>query len=405
MTSEPSPTTERLPEGTRLIHIGPPKTGTTYLQGAFHANRDAVTAQGVHYAGPTRQPTSAVQALLGTPNPGTGEVPPMRRWRGLVNEVRRAGDRRVVISSEFLADADPGAIRTALDDLGRDRAHVVVTLRPLARIIPSQWQQFIQSGGRKPFDDWLHAIFNDPDRVSPTFWRRHRHDQLIARWAAEVGNADLTVVALDDRDHEMVTRVFEDLVGLRRGTLIADEDRSNRSMTLAEIEVVRAFNEQFFAAGLSRQLHTQVMRFGATAYMKSMSPDPDEPRVALPDWALERAGQVSREMIDAIVRSGVRIIGDPQMLTIAPDARPTDTPARDLHVSPETAATAAMGIVVATGLARGHGAAVSGRAAHGPAEPLPLARIPTYQLAGVLWHRVQAIVARWTHRLVRRSRA
>ena len=40
-----------LPEGCRLIHIGPHKTGTTALQWAMHVARDSLHEQGVHYAG------------------------------------------------------------------------------------------------------------------------------------------------------------------------------------------------------------------------------------------------------------------------------------------------------------------------------------------------------------------
>ena len=265
MTSMTGPADLLLPEGTRLIHIGPPKTGTTYLQGAFHRNREAVSAQGVHYAGATRQPIAAIQAVMGKSSPNTGETPSMKQWRSLVNEVAHAPQSRVVVSSEFLAEAKPAMIKTIIEELGGDRAHVVVTLRPLARILPSQWQQFVQSGQRMPFNDWLDAVFNDPSRITPTFWRRHRHDRLVARWAEVVGPQNVTAIALDERDHGMVLRVFEQLVGLRAGTLIAEEDLSNRSMTLSEVEVVRAFNEQFFSEGLSRPLHTKVMRFGAAA--------------------------------------------------------------------------------------------------------------------------------------------
>lgn len=38
-----------LPEGTCLLHIGPHKTATTSLQSAFHAAREAMASQGVHY--------------------------------------------------------------------------------------------------------------------------------------------------------------------------------------------------------------------------------------------------------------------------------------------------------------------------------------------------------------------
>jgi hypothetical protein len=403
MTDGPGSGSWLLPEGTRLVHIGPPKTGTTYLQSAFHSCRASVAAQGVHYAGPGRQPTAAVQAVLGTASPNTGEIPSRRLWHRLVGEIERAREPRIVISSEFLADAKPEAIRTVIDDLGGDRVHIVVTLRPLAKILPSQWQQFVQSGAQKPFDDWLDAIFNDPSKVTPTFWRRHRHDALIARWAEAAGPSNVTVVALDDRDHTMVTRVFERLVGLSEGTLVADDDLTNRSMTMAEIEVVRAFNQGYFAEGLGRPLHTQVMRFGAASYMKARSPDPAEPRVEAPQWALDRAAVVAREMVDAIVASGVRIIGDPERLTQTQTSGLPAGPRPEVTISPQTAATASMGVLVASGLARGRASRSGRRAKRIASEPLALVRVPTYQLLGVLWHRTRAVVERRTHGLLHRG--
>jgi hypothetical protein len=403
MTIEPPYGSLLLAQGTRLVHIGPPKTGTTYLQSAFHSCRAAVSAQGVHYAGPTRQPTAAVQAVIGTASPNTGDIPSLKRWHGLVREVRSSNKARVVISSEFLADARPETIRTIVEDLDPARVHVVVTLRPLARIIPSQWQQFVQSGLRRSFDDWLDAVFNDPSKLTPTFWRRHRHDELIRRWVDVAGPDNVTVIALDDRDHTMVTRVFEGLVGLRPGTLIADDDLTNRSMTMAEAEIVRAFNRQFFAEGLSRPLHTQVMRFGAASYMKARPPSADDPRVEAPQWALDRAGEVARQMVDAIVASGVRIIGDPERLTEVPTSQLPEGPRARSEIAPDTAAAAAMGILVSTGLARGSTSFRETRAGRGAVEPPAIVRIPSYQVLGVLWHRTRAAIERRTHRLLHRS--
>ena len=311
MTTHPDTESLLLPEGTRLVHIGPPKTGTTSLQRAFHGGRDAVRRQGVHYVGPTHQPVGPVLAVTGRTSPISGKPPSRWTWRLLVNEVRRAKEPRVVLSSEFLADARPDAIRTIVGDLGADQVHVVVTLRPLARIVPSQWQQFVQSGLRQGYDDWLEVMFNGPPPdPTPTFWFRHHHDELVARWADVVGADNVTVVALDDANHAMVLRVFERLVGLREGTLVADRDVSNRSMTMPEIEVVRAFNELAVAEGLSGPLQTKVMRLGAAAYMKTREPEPDEPRIETPQWALDRAGEIAVGMVERIRASGVRIVGD-----------------------------------------------------------------------------------------------
>ncbi len=176
-----------LPEGTRLLHIGPPKTGTSSLQAAFHQNRPATLDQGVRYAGSSRHSGSAVLAVTGRPSFGRDQGPPsMRKWDTLLRGVRNAREPRVLISSEFFADAEPPAIKRIVDDLDRDRLHVVVTLRPLDRIIPSQWQQYVQSNLKTGWDRWLDGILRQQAGQTPTFWRRLRHDRLVERWASEV---------------------------------------------------------------------------------------------------------------------------------------------------------------------------------------------------------------------------
>src|SRR5688500_3333682 len=186
-----------LPEGTRLLHIGPPKTGTSSLQAAFHQNRPATLDQGVRYAGSARHSGSAVLAVTGRPSfvrdPGS---PAMRKWETLLRGVRGAREPRVLISSEFFADAEPPAIKRAVEDLDRDRLHVVVTLRPLDRIITSQWQQYVQSSLKVGFEPWLEGTLKNPPGPTPTFWRRHRHDRLVERWAAEVGKERMTIIVI-----------------------------------------------------------------------------------------------------------------------------------------------------------------------------------------------------------------
>ena len=147
-----------LPEGTRLLHIGPPKTATTSLQSALFDARAALQAQGVRHAGRSRNAASAAQAVTGrTSMYMGGVVPPISRWKRLVKEVRRAPEARVVVSSEFFADAQPDAIRRIADDLDPQRIHVAVTLRPIAAILTSQWAQYVADGMVAPFDRWLKA--------------------------------------------------------------------------------------------------------------------------------------------------------------------------------------------------------------------------------------------------------
>ncbi|HXG26892.1 MAG TPA: hypothetical protein VNL94_08600, partial [Candidatus Binatia bacterium] len=308
-----------LPAGSRILHIGPHKTGTTSVQSAFHLARAAAAAQGVHYAGSERHSVVAVQAAI---EPGRARPAALRRWGRLVGEIERSTAERVVLSSEWFADAGPEAIRRIVADVGSERVRVVVTVRSLERVLPSQWQQYVAAGLEAGYEPWLRSIFQgDGTSTSPTFWHRHRHDRLIERWASVVGAENVTAIVVDDADHGAVLRAFEGLTGLRTGTLVAERDRANRSLTLPEAEVVRAFNVE-----LNREIEAHNVRlnlglYGATAALRARTPDAAEPRIETPAWALERAAEVAREIVAGIRAAGVEVVGDLESLAFDPPAR------------------------------------------------------------------------------------
>src|SRR5262245_50160829 len=80
------------PAGSRILHIGPPKTGTTALQASCWAARASLLAQGVRYAGGRQHAALPARAVTGRPTiTGTRrEVPPIGHWTELVAELNRA---------------------------------------------------------------------------------------------------------------------------------------------------------------------------------------------------------------------------------------------------------------------------------------------------------------------------
>ena len=347
-----------LEAGARLLHIGPHKTGTSAIQGAFHLARGRLAAHGVVYTGAGRQPMRATLAVVGRPAMLGEARPDMAYWDKLVQEVREAGDQRVVISSEFFADGDDAAARRVVTDLGGPRVHVVVTLRPLARVMPSQWQQYLQNGFRTPYLEWLDGILRErpDDQPTPIFWRRHRHDKLIARWVAAAGVPNVTVIVVDGSDRLALLRTFESLLGLPGGFLVPEDDLVNRSLTLAEAEVVRQLNEEFKRREWPGASYAKFMRYGAVRQMKARQPLPGEPQIATPAWALERVAEISAEMTRNIAALGVRVVGDISALSSpAPPARQPEPAAGDGPAVPpipvEAAVQAILGAIVAGGIA------------------------------------------------------
>ncbi|MFW6719903.1 hypothetical protein ACHZ98_06935 [Streptomyces sp. MAR4 CNY-716] len=364
MPTQPTPPAlvPTVPRGGRLLHIGPHKTGTTALQGAFHSARDRLPAYDVVYAGSHRQPVSATLAKIGVEFPGPAgtpvreeldvflqrDRPGMERWRKLVQQCEQAGDRRTVISSEYFSNAGDDAAREVVADLGGGgRVHVVVTLRPLLKILPSQWQQYVRNGLRSTYEDWLDAMFHREPCIEPTpsFWRRHRHDELIARWAAAAGPENVTVLVQDESDQQMQLRVFEEFAGLPAGFLVYDE-RDNRSMTHGEAELVRLLNEESHRRGWSVERHGKVVRAGALRRMRDKyQPSRDEARVTTPEWAVAEATELAEEMTAAISALGVNVVGDLASLSKRPSARAA--PPAEATIPAAAAAQAVIGALLA----------------------------------------------------------
>ena len=365
----PASTPGALAPNVVLVHIGPHKTGTTMLQGAFHASREALAKHGVRYAGPGRHPMLAVLALTQTPGRRGDPPPSLELWEELVAEVKESPDQRVVVSSEFFADAAPEVAERALDDLGRDRVHVVVTLRPLAKILPSQWQQYVQNGLRVAWADWLDRTlakaYNGDAfaevEPTPNFWTRHSHGDLVARWAKAVGPDKVTVVVLDESDRDMLVRTFESLLGLPDKTLTPDPDLANRSLTAGEVELVRLLNDEFERRNWNDALYGTFVRAGVAKKLLALrQPQDAEPVITMPRWGLERATELGARAAEQIRATGVRVIGD---LATLSDLPPAESPDRPPPVDPPIPASAAAIAVI--------GSILAGRKAVWPAPKKP----------------------------------
>jgi hypothetical protein len=336
-----------LPDGSTLLHIGPHKTGTTAIQGALWVSRAALADHGVVYPGRTRHEMDAAMAVAsGKVDPGKSLAAAQERWAEMRAELSAPGVRRGVLSSEFFSDAPTGRIPEVLAQVGPG-AHVVVTLRPLVRILASQWQQYVQNQRTFSFEDWLHPILATPEpgEMTPTFWSRHRHDVLIRRWLDVVGPDRLTVLVVGEQD--FLPRTFEQLLGVPAGTLMPGRTSANRSLTLDEVELVREFNKRYAAAGHSKADYGRLVRFGAVRELQHEAPHGG--RIRTPAWAVDRVSEIAARMSERIASYGVRIIGsleqlsDPAVAVAVGDNPPVE------YVDADLAAALTAGLLVRMG--------------------------------------------------------
>jgi hypothetical protein len=233
--------------------------------------------------------------------------------------------------------------------------HVAVTLRPLTRILPSQWQQYVQNGLRMRYEAWLDTMFNKPPftKPTPTFWQRHRHDRLIERWSAAVGRENLTVIVVDQSNPQMLLRTFESLLGLPSGLLVPEERLTNRSLSSGETELIRLLNEEFRRRRWPDTVYPRFIKYGAITQMRAgHQPLPYEPRITTPRWALERTAEIGADVARNISTLGVRIIGDISALAATPNetaVAPVEAPSENAVLSAAAACQAIMGAIIASG--------------------------------------------------------
>jgi hypothetical protein len=347
-----------LPTGARLLHIGPHKTGSTAIQVALHEAREALAEHGAHYAGSHVRPRKAVWSIGVRGRPVGTSRPPEKHWRHLVDDVTSAGDRRVCVSNEDFGRATPEQIGRIVEDLAGGDAHVVAVARRLDRYLPSQWQERVKAGDTRSYDEWLRVVLEPQvgdyswDREDPEYswdrtnvWYAHDTEALVRRWTDAVGPGRFTLIAGDDGDRRLLPTTFERMLGLPAGTLQLYPDRSNRSLTWAEVELVRAVNVALVARDVPRPEVQSIVSGGIVRPLQERAGEQTGPRTPpMPAWAAEIVRERSAARLAVIRDLGAHIVGDPDSLMVtdqADDAGRVDPP----PVSAATAATAVLGML------------------------------------------------------------
>jgi hypothetical protein len=340
-----------LAPGARLLHIGFRKCGTTAIQAALMRAREPLAAAGIVYPGKYSSHTFAALAVTKRTRGAVARgarSQPMWHWKTLIEQVAAIEpQQRAIISSEFFDVADEPTIRKIVAGLGDDRLDIVVTARPLSKILSSAWQQQVQAGLQRSYGQWLTNVLRGDDTIQTyrTFWERHDHAEVLSRWAGVVGPDRVTLIVLDEHDRELPYRSFETMLGAPAGILREEPSRTNRSMSSAEVELIRQVNKAIFTTDVTwREYNTWIYRGASGRVLAERVPEPDEPRMVTPRWALERATEISTGFLGRIEGLGITVVGDLQRLaTLAPASGPEVIEATPTSVPMQVAVEAVLG--------------------------------------------------------------
>jgi hypothetical protein len=304
--------------GEHLLHIGPHKTGSTAIQVALFEARDRLAELGVYYPGQKRRRREASEELFAAIRDGAG-TRPTPAWDALVEEVAGVGRLRVCVSDELFGKGTPAQAQRVVKDLGGERPHVVAVARVYDRYLPSQWQERVKAGVSWSYEEWLRVVL-DPDSHD---WERrnvwHAHDtrSLVERWTQLVDPSRFTLVVADETDRQQLPTVFEALLGLPAGVLEAKSGRSNESLSLEQVELLRAVVRRLLDEQLPFADHRRLVK-RAVREVRSRVPRRGTTRPAIPPWAKELIAERSAQRVAFLKSTAVSVVGDPEWLLGTP---------------------------------------------------------------------------------------
>ncbi len=311
------------------MHIGAPKTGTTWLQRILWRNRPNLRKAGVLYPGPPNQPAHFKAALdLRGVGFGYGKsrmAQPVGAW-DLVAEEARAWPGRTVISHEVFVWASEDQVRRAVDSLAPADVHIVFTARDLVRQLPAVWQEDVKNGHTLPFDDFIRDVAEPGanGRSGEWFWGAQAAHECLPRWASVVGDDQVHVVTVPPSGSapELLWGRFAGCVGID-GLFEPDlSPEANPSMGLAETEMLRRVN---LALNGRLPWHRYERLIKRRLAEKVLAQRPDKVRIDVPPawypWAYDR----SVEVVEGLRASGYDIVGSLEdLIPPSPDERPGD---------------------------------------------------------------------------------
>ncbi|MFU8853727.1 hypothetical protein ACNAW0_22480 [Micromonospora sp. SL1-18] len=220
------------------LHIGAPKTGSTYVQNVLWSNRSGLKRAGILLPG-----TAAAhdQAMADLRQAYWRDASARWTWDRLAAKSRKwAGD--VIISNEGLGAASQEQAARAVESLQPAEIHIIVAGRDLWRTFPSTWQQSIRARSAWRFQDFIQAVELGKFEV---FWENYTATRMLHRWGDLVPaqQRHLVTIPPPGAPHDTLWHRFAGIMNIPDGLCELEGPTSNPSLGAAEAEVLRRVNQ------------------------------------------------------------------------------------------------------------------------------------------------------------------
>ena len=306
-----------------LLHVGTPKTGTSYLQDVLFRNRVRLLTHGISYPA-ERFDAHFLAALDLMKMPWGGlQAEAIGAWDDLAAAVRKAPGTAIV-SHEILATASRSQVKRALESVGHGagtEVHVILSVRDLVRQIPAEWQENVKHRASLSYQDFLRRI-RDPERksrIGSWFWGVQEIPDILNRWGHDLPpeRIHLVTVPPPGGEPDLLWKRFSTAFGLDGLDLDLEAERVNPSLGVPEIALIRRINRR-----ANKDLHPPDYRPLVRELLahQTLSQRASSPRLALPPDVHPWVQELSESWVAEIRRRGYDVVGELSDLIGAPPA-------------------------------------------------------------------------------------
>ncbi|MFZ5847407.1 MAG: hypothetical protein ACOYX5_08510 [Actinomycetota bacterium] len=325
-----------------FLHVGSPKTGTTFLQEVLWSQKDLAAQQGLllpldaffdHYLA-----TLEVRDI----EPQPQDLERAAGVWGRIVEAAHDWDGDVLVSHELFAPATAEQAQRAIASFGPGtEIHLVLTVRDLVRQIPAEWQEHVKHRSTSTFDEFVADLRREDPRT--WFWQVQDFVDVLRRWGSTLQPEHVHVVTVPapGQPPPLLWERFAGLLGLDPSTFTTTGLRANTSLGYEQAELLRRVNS---ALGDRLPLPGPYAPDVKSMFAERVLAAQPGSKLALAGeghgYAVERSERLARD----IAALGVDVVGD--LGELVPEAAAASAPVPP----PDDAAVLGEAVAALTGL-------------------------------------------------------
>lgn len=237
-----------------ILHVGPGKTGSKYLQSALAALREPMRQDGIDYADDWWDPKQTLNhiGLFGALQRGD-----VARIEDACHRLQESAYPTMILSCESFYMVKPEMWQRFKALLPGTSVEVVFYCRRWSERIVSTWQQSVKGGSSATLPEWCTRVFRAP-AANPNV----NYAVALRRLGSVFGEDSLRLVSysnLRDHDVDILQHFLRVIVGWQRDFVVpSDRVITNVSPGPVETEMIRILNTVSFHATGRRAARVRV---------------------------------------------------------------------------------------------------------------------------------------------------